>query len=102
MLKSILKTYKVPCSIPEHSDHLVGSVNACHCCLVIARALHTMLPHHVHHLEMPGQDRLVMLKELKSNQYDARTAIDRILHTSGQGMCLAGRGPEIVPPVHRF
>ena len=98
----MLKTYKVPCSIPEHSHHLVGSINARHRSLVIARALHTVLPNHVHHLEMTGQDRLVMLEELKSNQHVVWGAIDRISHTSGQGMCLAGRGPALVPPVHRF
>jgi hypothetical protein len=60
-----------------------------------------MLPHHVHHLEVTRKDRLMVLEKLRASQHHVRDAVDldQSEQTSGQGMCLAGRGP---PPVHRF
>ena len=58
-----------------------------------------MLPDHVHHLEVAFEVRLVVLEELHRIILvsDIASGVVVNMRTSGQGICLAGRGPL---PVH--
>jgi hypothetical protein len=57
--------YKGGSSFLEHSKHLMSALDTCLRCSVIARPLHTVLSDHVHHLEVSGEDRLVVFEQLR-------------------------------------